>query len=590
MRKNFIQPFLLLTALIACFVSCKKDPGNRNPAEIPVELETKVRSSVSGFVTDENDNPVFAAIVKVGSVTTRTDDHGFFEAKNAEVTKNAATISVTKAGYFPGLRTYIAVNDKAVVVRIKLLPKTNAGSFDAAAGGSVTLGNGLKISLPANAIYDPTMNDAYTGTVNVAAQWLDPTAADLARIMPGDLRAIDKNNTMKLLVTYGMAAVELKGSNGQVLQVAAGKKAKLTIPLPADLGSTAPATIPLWYFDEAVGLWKEEGSAAKVGNTYEGEVSHFSFWNCDLPNNYVQFDVTVHDHLGNPIPNAIVVITNTGDNIQGTGYTDNAGYTYGAVPNDNTLKVEVYLNPSCINPSYTQTITTGSTNVSLGTIVINNSVYYATITGTVTNCSGQPVTNGAVRVKMNGFYSRYLLSNTGSFNILTFLCNGSIPINIMPEDYTTSQQGSISNHTVSAGSNPLGNFQACGANTSQFLNMTINGTLYSFIHPADNITFNNYQAVANLSAHSSITQPNIQSVYIPFNNAGIAAGSFHRSIEFNLSFIPDDSGPASSAPDIFITEFGPVGGFVSGNINTTRLGSNNTTYTITGNFRVRRYN
>jgi hypothetical protein len=47
--------------------------------------------------------------------------------------------------------------------------------------------------------------------------------------------------------------------------------------------STAPATIPLWYFDEDKGVWQEEGSATKQGNKYIGTVSHFTDWNCDEP-------------------------------------------------------------------------------------------------------------------------------------------------------------------------------------------------------------------------------------------------------------------------------------------------------------------
>jgi hypothetical protein len=60
-----------------------------------------------------------------------------------------------------------------------------------------------------------------------------------------------------------------------------GKTAKLRFTIPSSLRSTAPATIPLWSVDETTGLWKQEGSATKGTDYYEGDVSHFSFWNCD---------------------------------------------------------------------------------------------------------------------------------------------------------------------------------------------------------------------------------------------------------------------------------------------------------------------
>ncbi len=55
-----------------------------------------------------------------------------------------------------------------------------------------------------------------------------------------------------------MAAVELTGTSGELLQIATGKKATLTLSIPSSLAASAPATIPLWFFDEAKGLWKEE--------------------------------------------------------------------------------------------------------------------------------------------------------------------------------------------------------------------------------------------------------------------------------------------------------------------------------------------
>ncbi|RYY68097.1 MAG: carboxypeptidase regulatory-like domain-containing protein, partial [Chitinophagaceae bacterium] len=237
MKKIFSKNWLLSTAMLLCLASCQKEfsSGNTNPGETPVDLNSKVRSSVSGFVTDENNDPVQSAMVKVGVQTVSTDEYGYFEVADVEVTKNAATVTVTKAGFFPGIRTYMASNNKAAAVRIKLLAKSHVGTISAVNGGEVTLTNGLKVSLPANGVILAAGGTAYTGTVNVAAKWINPTAADLARIMPGDLRAIDADNNMKLLVTYGMAAVELTSGSGEKLQVAPGKKAKLTLPLPASI-------------------------------------------------------------------------------------------------------------------------------------------------------------------------------------------------------------------------------------------------------------------------------------------------------------------------------------------------------------------
>ncbi|WP_028872230.1 hypothetical protein [Psychroserpens burtonensis] len=43
-----------------------------------------------------------------------------------------------------------------------------------------------------------------------------------------------------------------------------------------------------------MGYWKEQGEAFKVGNKYFAEVNHFTWWNCDLPLDYVNlcFSIT----------------------------------------------------------------------------------------------------------------------------------------------------------------------------------------------------------------------------------------------------------------------------------------------------------
>jgi hypothetical protein len=46
---------------------------------------------------------------------------------------------------------------------------------------------------------------------------------------------------------------------GEKVELAEGLPATLTFAVPASMKDQAPATIPLWYFDEDEGIWKEEG-------------------------------------------------------------------------------------------------------------------------------------------------------------------------------------------------------------------------------------------------------------------------------------------------------------------------------------------
>src|SRR5436190_612689 len=123
MRKYLF--FLALAGLIF-FLSCQKELSDfEGPA--PTDLTTKVRSSVSGFVTDENNLPVTGATVKAGNLVISTDKYGFFEIKNVDVVMNAATVTVTKSGYFNAIKTYRAENNKSAFFRIKLIPKLTSG-------------------------------------------------------------------------------------------------------------------------------------------------------------------------------------------------------------------------------------------------------------------------------------------------------------------------------------------------------------------------------------------------------------------------------------------------------------------------------
>lgn len=591
-------PLVLGTLIVFYFLSCQKpltDERVGPPALPSADLTTKVSSSVSGFVTDENDVAVKAASVKVGSQVVTTDEYGFFEVKNEPVVKNSATVSVTVPGYFPGIRTYMAEQSKSAFVRIKLIPKTISGNISGSTGGTITLTNGLKVSLPVNAVVNAITGAAYTGIVSVAASWINPTAADLDRIMPGDLRALDTSGAFKQLVTYGMAAVELTGSGGEKLQVATGKKASISFPILLALAGSAPATIPLWYFDEAVGLWKEEGSAIKTGNNYEGEVSHFSFWNCDVPANFVQVNMTIKDSKGNPVSFSQVKISRLNNPASAAyGYTDSSGYVSGAVPSNEQLKLEVFSASACGTPLHTQTFNSGSTNLSLGVIIINTSTGLATITGTATTCANAPIVNGFIIMKKSNQYYRYPVSNTGAYSFTTILCNNTAtPIELIAEDITGGQQGNPSTHLIVAGNNTIANLQACGVTTQQFLNLTINGVSHNYTAPADSLVLRPEQAgtsIANFYLAASRMATPGQSTKFIWSGQGIAVGSAQPLILFATEWTTDSL--TMTAPiNVNITELGITGQFISGNFTGAFRGPapGNTLYNITCSFRARRY-
>jgi len=584
----FFISFLFTTSL---FIGCEKaDDGKFIYGPYP-DLSTQVKSSVNGFVTDENDQVVTLATVQVGAATFTTDKYGYFVATNVDVVKEAAVVTVSKTGYFKGIKTYMAEEGKSAFFRIKLIRKVNAGTVNAAAGGSVTLANGLSIILPANAVVNASTNAAYTGTVNVAAYWLNPTAADLSGIMPGDLRGINSNGKMQLLTTYGMAAVELTGSGGELLQMATGKKALLGFPIPSALLSSAPVTIPLWYFDEAKGLWKEEGTATKTGDNYVGEVSHFSTWNVDIPEDFVQFSCTLVDQNSQPIPYAFVKISRVSNPLSYGGYYSGiSGYASGAVPKNSQLKLEVFSDNSCTATAiYTQLFTTGSSNISLGTITLNNTATMLNVSGTATNCINTPLNAGLLILRLANRNYIYPISN-GTYHFNIAVCNAPATVSISTVDLGNQQASLPFSYTLNTGNNIISNIQSCGVLPSEYTYYTIDGTPFyqssgGFYFRQSGAGSPNNIDMFSTSHDPAMTIPHsgfsvVRPVILPPGSASLYSFSIYNNAS---------GSPFPNPITVNYTEYGNIGQYIGGSFaGTIRNNTTNTIYNVTCSFRMKR--
>jgi hypothetical protein len=579
--------FPLITILF--FFSCQKSGTNDNIiTPLPPDLSSKVNTSVSGFVTDDNNAAVQGATVKVGIITSTTDQYGFFEMKNVDVVKTAAVITVTKTGSFNGIKTFIAENNKPIFCRIKLMTKTNAGSINATAGGNVTLTNGLVISLPANAVVKASDNSAYLGSINVAARWINPVSTDLNLTMPGDLRGLSTDGSLKTLTTYGMTAVELTSTSGELLQIAAGKKATMTMPIPATILTSAAATIPLWYFDEVKGLWIEQGLATKSGSTYIGDVSHFSFWNCDRAVPYVIFNATVTNAGGLPVSNALVkVFLASQPNDVHFGYTNAQGYISGGLPVNSQMVIQVVGEWGCNTALFSQNFSTGTTDISLGNLVLPASAT-AEISGKIVDCNSTGISNGSLVMLRSGINLRYPVSNTGTFSFATSVCAAGSNITLIGQDLTANVQSTATNFTINSGANNVGNLSACTVSTSQYVNYSVNGISHAFTMPPDNIGLNGgngYEIFAyRIPTSSEYTR-------FTFSKVGIAANTNMPLLTFNSNEISNNATVTANSVMVNITEYGAINGYITGSFSGTinNVSTPGSPYTITCNFRVLRW-
>jgi hypothetical protein len=588
MRSILPIGFLTLITGILIVISCQKSDNNNNePVTPPVTNKPieYVTASISGRILDDKNQPVNGAVVKAGTASATSDINGNFRINNVSLDKNAGFVKVEKDGFFQGSRT-IVVNAGAVnYISIQLIKKTVSGTVSGSTGGNITIAGGGSVVFTGNSFVNTAGNGAYTGTVSVSTYFLNPAEANFTEIMPGTLRGINTANEETGLQSFGMLAVELTGAGGEKLQLAAGKTATLTFPIPTALQNQAPATIPLWSFNDTTGLWKEEGVATKQGNTYVGTVSHFSFWNVDYPYGVVDFKAVFKDQNGKPFYPARVELKTTGDSVSlfGYGYTDSTGYVGGKIPKGKTLQLRVYT--KCNTIIYTKDIGPFSTTADLGTISVNyTGSSQVTVSGSVINCTGAAVTNGFVDISIDSVHNRATITN-GAFTSTITRCNSAPTTAVITAyDLGGNQSGSATNVAVTSTTVNAGQLSACGNSLSQFVNYTLNGVSASFIVPTDTLTLvpgsnNSYMLFANHPL------PNRDGLYISFTASGTGT--------VPLGSIYIDEGPKTyykqSTINLNITEFGPAGtGYISGNFSGNLKQDSTTVAPTTLSFRVKR--
>ncbi|CAM3701674.1 hypothetical protein FSS13T_19040 [Flavobacterium saliperosum S13] len=494
MKKHFRFLTFLLSALF--IVGCNpNDDGSSSNASDPFtqNFGAAVSRDFMGQVVDQYGVAIQNAEIKIGNKTTQTDVNGVFIIKGAGVYKRFAYITSKKSGFIDGSRAMVptsGINN----VKIMMIANTPVQIISSGVASEVTLPNGTTVNF--DGAFQDENGNAYTGDVQVAMYHLEASNENLSSLMPGMLYAKDESGAEKVLETYGMMNVELKGSNGQKLQIASGHTAGISMAIDATQLATAPNTIPLWHFDDAKGYWIEEGSATKVGNAYVGTVSHFSWWNCDIPNSTILLTINIHDNNGNPLVNQIIELTDQ-NGYSTFGLTDSNGQTSGLIPENSSLVLQVYASNystiiynSAIGPFVTDAVVN---------IVIEGSpaLIFNQVTGNLVNCENTNVTNGYMMLIREGYSSFFFPVNNGQFSFNTVRTSANETFSLRGGDYNTSNysEAIVYSYSNSATTN-VGNFAACNPIT-EFISYQIdsNPTVIMQSNLTFTIDMNNYLSV-----------------------------------------------------------------------------------------------
>jgi hypothetical protein len=590
--KNWL--FLLL-ALPLLFSGCRKDIDEITTTETSYQLPVVVvTSTLTGQVIGPNRQGIAGVTIQVGNLSTVTDDRGYYQLSNVRVNARGTYVTAEKAGYFPGSDRFYPINGSAYFSTIQLLPKTAVGLFDANTGGTITM-QGAAVEFPANAIADGQGNP-YTGQVTVMARWLDPTAPDLDEFMPGNLFGVNTDGRPVVMASFGMMAVELYGASGQLLNMAQGQQATLRMQVPNELRSAAPAQIPLWFFDETAGLWIEEGKATLQGDSYVGKVSHFTFWNLDVPSNtplvFISGCVTLAD--GTPAGNVFMTVANADDNLVYVGaHTDPDGQFAGYIPSNVPLVFHVTNNCSVVQ-SFTVPPLTANTDLGCFVLDTANTV---TISGQVVDCDGEGIAHALVSIQRsdNNYTYHVAADATGQFSTVISTCNSLSSVSVAAYDVANLVGSASQTHNISGVTLALGQVAACDNPLDEYLVSAVDGVTFTFLQP--NVAPDSLQAGYVIYGYFTTSDPSVyRSVEfrVPSIDVGAYTGSslsFYQSIRLDSNIIHLNCSAACNTITLNITANGGPGGYLIGTYTGISEGgtpqSPSQELPVSGHFRIR---
>lgn len=311
-------------------------PGTAvNPANMKM-------AALSGFVKTKEGNAIKGVTVTSGTTSVTTGADGGFILETVNSVNGRTIVTFEADGYTKVTRAAKTLAGDVWEVAMNYQwgggENITSNDFNSANPTYMETQSKMKVSFQADGFKTESGTPA-TGYVSAEMTYLNPDEENFAELMPGgDLAAVNSNGQDVQLISYGMTEVNMRNSNtGEKLQLADGKPATLTFPIPDKFKDNTPNEIPLWSFNEETGLWVEEGTATLQDGVYVGTVTHFSWVNLDYPQTRTTLQLVVKDLAGNVVPNVKVDIDG-----QKSVYTNVKGEAETFVPTNTAFYVTIH--------------------------------------------------------------------------------------------------------------------------------------------------------------------------------------------------------------------------------------------------------
>lgn len=561
---------LFLILIIINLLACQKDRDIFIPdLQDPIIL---VNTSVGGAVIDENNAPVMGATVQLGTETKETDQNGVFLFRDVEVNSSRVYLEVNKAGYFQGSRAILPQSENINVVRVKLLTNEEIGTIAAAAGGDLVLPSGTVITFPLNGFGGANASS----DIPIAVAQLDPTSTDFVWTMPGDLLGLNANEIEQLLTSFGILNLEARNDNGQSIDIADGKEITLKLPIDPNLIDVAPTTIPLWYFDQDQGIWKEEGRAQLTEAAYVGKVNKIGIWNFASASDLIKIQGKVVDSQGEPLSSIRINISSSDNLAIQSSWTDSRGNYNGKVPVNKPLDLQII--DECGNPAIDESIGPFNADTNIAELTIDNGNLLRTISGKVYDCEHRSLDNAYIKLDIGSSFEIYYAEPDGRFTASFISCSSEDEVQLTGVNLNNFKQSHSFSFTEGSTIN-AGNVLACNE-IEEYISFTLDGT-----------AFLNKEAFAVKDANGEQTnfgaETNDSNILMSaIGGAGI--GNFNID-QLTVNSLSSTQGVLPNVTVTF-TAYGAVGEYITGTFGGDFTDTAGTDHVVSGSFRIQRDN
>jgi hypothetical protein len=446
-------------------VKITDEEGETGEAEVTLDvLPAEILNAdfaVNVELLDMEEAPLENVTVTIDGVTVESDAQGIAAFTGLTQTP-VLTVAANKEGYIPqSYRFDLASAQESADIQLTLMERASPVVFNNDA--EVILENSdlnTSVTLPAGAFVNAN-GDPVTGEITATITPVD-TREMGASYLGGGVALTEESEVVQLL-SLGMIDFEFT-QNGEAVQLAAEASAQIEMDLVAETGPdgrvyTIGEEIEMWWFDEATGLWVEEGvgeivasATSPTGMRLIATVEHFTTWNWDYYKAEDRASITLNclingSQMG-PLDNCNVSLSADGIYRSTSVGRDGVTIVNVAPGIELTAKARVRaINGDLYTgrTSFTTVPGNNSVNLDLGYTGEGNAFISCTVTDGATV---RPVECFGSTVRDDGGHSTLLNSNSSNSPVRVPIVQGE-PVNLL-----ISLQGNIVTDTINVAGAP----------------------------------------------------------------------------------------------------------------------------------------